>query len=144
MEMVIPTCGLYFLDQSSMRKHHAKKHKISLVNPDGKDYKKRKELDVACAMVDGMPERTCCGKRFDRFSGLRAHFLRTREKFPRASSSNVEVVATSLTPQQPTSQTGDDGGTDALPGHTCREHQSRLPMIKRPEVVNKLPSAKFA
>ena len=30
-----PTCGTHFLDQSSMRKHHAKKHKISSVNPAG-------------------------------------------------------------------------------------------------------------
>ena len=33
-----PTCGMYFLDQASMRKHHAKKHKVSLVNPDRKDF----------------------------------------------------------------------------------------------------------
>ena len=136
-----PTCGMYFLDQSSMRKHHAKKHKISLVNPAGKDYKKRKELDVTCAMVDGMPECAYCGKRFDRFSGLRAHLLSTCEKIPRAPSKEVQQEAATLLQKPAVSKVEEEEGAGALHGQTRREHQSPLSMIKRPEVVNMLLSS---
>ena len=62
-----PAFGVYFLGQSSMRKHHAKKRKVSLVNSDSKDFRKRKQIDVAGAMVDGMPQCAYCGICFDRF-----------------------------------------------------------------------------
>ena len=50
-----PTCGLYFAGLSSTRKHHAKKHGASLVNPEVKDSKARAALDLTPRMVDGTP-----------------------------------------------------------------------------------------
>ena len=118
-----PTCGLYFADLSSMRKHHAKKHGVSLVNSAVKSSKDRAALDLAPHMVDGMPICPHCLKVFPRPQGLREHIM-----------AHCPVLHGSLAPgslQQSDPSPVTTLGT-AL-GHTCRESLT-TPVIRRSSV----------
>ena len=70
-----PTCGLYFVNRTAMRQHHAKIHKVSLV-PTGKDCcVARNRVVIHEHTVDGMPICKKCGRRFDSFTALKSHAL---------------------------------------------------------------------
>ena len=70
-----PTCGLYFVNRTAMRQHHAKIHKVSLV-PTGKDScVARNRVVIHEHTVDGMPICKKCGRRFDSFTALKSHAL---------------------------------------------------------------------
>ena len=68
-----PTCGMYFSDLSSMRKHHARRQKISVVNPEVKSSVSRSDMNISDYMLDGMPTCRHCKKVFPRFRGFREH-----------------------------------------------------------------------
>ena len=119
--------SISFADLSSMRKHHAKKHAVSLVNSAVKSSADRAALDLAPHMVDGTPKCTHCLKVFPRPKGLREHII---AHCPVLHGSKASAAAAVSEPSACTTQ-----GTPL--GHPCRESPTE-PVILRSSVRHAL------
>ena len=115
-----PTCGIYFPDIRSMRIHHAKEHKISLVNAQQEDVSARRDVDVSEHAVDGMPTCKHCNRTFPTFVVFKKHIL------------NACPVLKGMT--QATAPASTQGPTQTSLGQSCRESDA-VPMMKRPDIV---------
>ena len=61
-----PTCGVYFPDLSSMRKHQKRKHSLSLLNHAVRSSATSTALDLSKYTVNGMARCSHCLKTFIR------------------------------------------------------------------------------
>ena len=115
-----PTCGIYFPDIRSMRIHHAKEHKISLVNAQQEDASARRDVDVSEHALDGMPTCKHCNRTFPTFVVFKKHIL------------NACPVLKGMS--QATASASAQGPTQTSLGQSCRESEV-VPMMKRPDIV---------
>ena len=92
-----PACGVYFGSVSSMRLHHARKHKVAL-GLQRKDYVSlSKSLRMEEHMTNGLPTCRHCGKQCSRPQALKMHLLKTCPVFAQSVEqpvTNAEPVAT--------------------------------------------------
>ena len=122
-----PTCGLYFMDLSAMRKHRAKKHGIFLVNPEVRSSTARAAIDLTPHMVDGMPRCPPCAKVFPRLQGLKEHIMAHCPMLHGSGAQAPTEVGDKATLQ-----------SEGAPlGHTCRE-PLRVPVVRRKAVQQRL------
>ena len=101
-----PICGVYFGSVSSMRLHHARKHKVAL-GLQRKDYAYlSRSLRMEDHMTNGLPTCRHCGKKYSRPQALKMHLLKTCPVFIPSDEQPVNVVV----PQQPESEIQEQAG----------------------------------
>ena len=117
-----PTCGVYFDSVSSMRLHHARKHKVSLratgttAGPD-EAARSNQNLQLHLHAKAGLPICKHCGKVYKRWSTFRSHLLNTCPVLnlgayqpPTSSSGRTDLQPVSSSP---------GAGDAALPQGDC-------------------------